>query len=135
MPGVARFSQTTIRRVLAILSIVAVSAVPCGVARAAMLSRGTNATAKICTVATDCPSIGAVARPTVTAHEIAVFLNQLWQANFRGGPQGPYQLQRCESPGPAPFHVECVLFSTGTPQDLAALRGVFEMSRLFTNVN
>jgi hypothetical protein len=112
-----------------------VSAVPGGVARAATLSRGTNETAKICSVAADCPTIGAVARPTVTSHEITVFLIQLWQANFRGGPRGTYQLQRCENPGPAPYHVECVLFSTGTPQDLAALRNVFEASRLFTNVN
>jgi hypothetical protein len=117
------------------LCTIALSAVPYGVAHAASLARGTNAVAKICNVASDCPTIVAVARSTTTEHDISEFLNALWQENFKGGPNGPYQLQRCESPGPAPFHVECVLFSTGTPQDLAALRDVFVSSRLFTSVN
>jgi hypothetical protein len=120
---------------MAVLCIIALGAAPCGIARAATLTRGTDVTAKICSVATECPTIGATARPTVTSHEIEEFLNQLWQANFRGGPRGTYQLQRCESAGSAPFRLECVLFSTGTPQDLAALRSVFEMSHLFANVS
>jgi hypothetical protein len=124
-----------IRRVLAVLGAVALSAAPYGVARAATASRGTNVTAKICAVASACPTIEAVARPMTTERDVSAFLNQLWLANFKGGPRGTYQLQRCENPGPAPFHVECVLFSTGTPQDLSALRNVFESSRLFASVS
>jgi hypothetical protein len=123
-----------LRRVLAILCVGTLSVVPYGVARAATtMSR--EAVAKICNVASDCPRIDAIARPTATAHDISSFLDELWVANFHGGPAGPYQLQRCENPGPAPYRVECVLFSTGTTQDLAALRNVFESSRLFTSVD
>lgn len=85
-------------------------------------------------MATDCPTINAVARPSVTEHDVSKFLEQLWLANYNGGPDGTYQLQRCENPGSAPFHVQCVLFSTGTPLDLAALRNLFTASRLFSSV-
>jgi hypothetical protein len=135
MPSTTRVPRVITRRTLAVLCLVASIAAPYSVARAATVSRGTNITAKICAVATACPTIEAVARSTTTAHEVSVFLNQLWFANFKGGTQGTYQLQRCENSGSVPYRVECVLFSTGTDQDLSALRNVFDSSRLFTIVD
>jgi hypothetical protein len=85
-------------------------------------------------VATECPTIVAVAKSTSSERQISKFISELWTVNFDGGPSGAYQLQRCENPGPAPYRVECVLFSTGSIQDLAALRGEFLSSRLFVSV-
>lgn len=93
-----------------------------------------EATAKICETASACPTIEATAKPVVSERDISRFLNELWAANFKGGSLGPYQLQRCANPGPAPYRVQCVLFSTGNAGDLAALKNVFVSSRLFTSV-
>jgi hypothetical protein len=114
--------------------VVALSAVPLGVAQATT-SNFRGGTAKICRVTSECPTIVAVAKPTSSHHEISRFLTQLWAVNFDGGRAGTYQLQRCEDPGSAPYRVECVLFTTGTPQDLDALREVFVSSRLFASVS
>ncbi len=83
-------------------------------------------------MATQCPTIVAVAKPTSSAHDISKFLSELWSVNFEGAPSGSYQLQRCDDPGP--YRVECVLFSTGSNQDLDALRAKFLLSRLFLSV-
>lgn len=124
---------SAVRRSLAVAFVVGLGFAPCGFAGAA--SKPTqDATAKICEVATECPTIDAVAKITTSARDITRFLEQLWSANFEGGLNGTYQLQRCGNPGPAPFHVDCVLFSTGTPSDLAALKSVFYFSRLFQSV-
>ncbi len=85
-------------------------------------------------MASQCPTIEATAKPTVSEHDITKFLDELWSVNFEGGPLGPYQLQRCGDPGSAPYHVQCVLFSTATGADLAALRNFFDSSRLFASV-
>ena len=120
-------------RLLAFACIVGLFAIPSGPARAATTNlRG--ATARICDVATECPTIVAVAKPTSNEHEISRFLVELWTVNFEGGPYGTYQLQHCGNPGPAPYRVECVLFSTGSAQDLVALRNDFLSSRLFASV-
>jgi hypothetical protein len=113
--------------------VVGLFVVPCSVGSAAP-THGRGATAKICNVASQCPTIIAIAKPTSSEHEIARFLNELWTVNFDGGPSGSYQMQRCENPGPAPYRVECVLFSTGSAQDLTALRDSFLSSHLFTSV-
>jgi hypothetical protein len=119
--------------VVACASVVVLSAAPFLAAGAAK-TRAHDATAKICNVATNCPTIVATAKSTVTERDITRFLAELWSANFEGGPLGTYQLQRCSNPGAAPYHVDCVLFSTGTVRDLQALRQVFLSSRLFVSV-
>lgn len=126
-------TATVLGRAGVLLSVAALSIIPIGVARASSVPQ--RQTAKICAVSTACPTIQAIAKPTTTARDITKFLTQLWDVNFSGGPLGTYQLQRCENPGSAPFHIECVLFSTGSPQDLAALKNVFVASRLFESVN
>jgi hypothetical protein len=121
------------RCLAALAGILALSGVPGAVAHAV----GTNphgSTARICNVATQCPTIVAVAKPTSSAHDISKFLSELWSVNFEGGPSGAYQLQRCANPGPSPYRVECVLFSTGSAQDLDALRAQFLSSRLFVSI-
>jgi hypothetical protein len=91
-------------------------------------------TARICNDANACPEIVATAKSSTTDHELTRFLLKLWMTNFRGGPSGTYQLQRCGSPGAPPYHVQCVLFTSGTSKDLAALRSAFESSQLFSEV-
>jgi hypothetical protein len=91
--------------------------------------------AGICANADACPVIYATAKPTTTDRELRRFLFELWITNFKGGPSGPYQLQRCGNPGTPPYHLHCVLFTSGTPQDLAALRSAFDSSQLFAEVN
>ena len=97
-------------------------------------SAKSSRTARICNNANACPEIVATAKPTTTDRELTRFLLKLWKTNFRGGPSGTYQLQRCGSPGAPPYHVQCVLFTSGTSQDLAALRATFESSQLFAEV-
>ena len=128
-----RRRSRAVRPALALLIASALTVLPYGVVRAASV-RVRDATARICEVASDCPTIEATAKPTVSERDVARFLDELWDVNFEGGPLGPYQLQRCANPGPAPYHVQCVLFSTGTPGDLAALKSFFDSSRLFTSV-
>jgi hypothetical protein len=108
-----------------------------GVSSASSLHSGKGwRTARICNDANACPEIVATAKPTTTDRELTWFLLKLWKTNFRGGgPSGTYQLQRCGNPGAPPFHVQCVLFTTGTSQDLAALRATFESSQLFSVVS
>lgn len=116
--------------------VVTLALAPCSVATAARRPRPSQgATPRICEVATECPTIDAVAKPTVSEHDILRFLDQLWSVNYEGGPAGTYQLQRCENPGPAPYRIECVLFSSGTQSDVNALKSVFESSRLFQTVD
>jgi hypothetical protein len=97
-------------------------------------SAKSSRTARICNNANACPQIVATAKLTTTDRELTKFLLKLWKTNFRGGPSGTYQLQRCGSPGAPPYHVQCVLFTSGTSQDLAALRATFESSQLFAEV-
>lgn len=133
MRGGAHALRSGSRRLFTFACIVGLSAVPFGVARAATTHlRG--ATARICNVATECPTIVAIAKPTASERIISRFLNELWTVNYDGGPSGTHHLQRCENPGPAPYRVACVLFSTGSVRDLSALRAEFLSSRLFVSV-
>lgn len=115
---------------LGLMSFAWTGASSASVSHAAKSSR----TARICNDANACPEIVATAKPTTTDRELTKFLLKLWMTNFRGGPNGAYQLQRCGNPGAPPYHVQCVLFTSGTAQDLAALRATFESSQLFAEV-
>jgi len=78
-----------------------------------------------------------VARSLASTSEakVTALLTELWKENSSGDAHlGVYQLQRCENPGPAPYRVTCVLWSSATRSDLRALKKAFADSRLFKTV-
>jgi hypothetical protein len=87
--------------------------------------------------APSCPEVIAVTQVGTTPQQISRFLTNLWATNSKSGSPilGAYELQRCGYPGSShPYRITCVLWSTGTNQDVQAIREVFVSSRLFTTV-
>ena len=84
---------------------------------------------------TRCPFVSAVTGSRVSKTQLSKFLLRIFAAKFKtDGPLGAYELQRCENPGSAPFHIKCVLWSTASRHDLSSLKAVFLASRLFASV-
>jgi hypothetical protein len=82
-----------------------------------------------------CPNVVAVSYASTSETKVTTFLTKLWNANSSGDAHlGAYQLQRCGNPGPAPYRVTCVLWSSATKKDLHALKKAFTESRLFKTV-
>jgi hypothetical protein len=96
--------------------------------------------ATICPSSSNAQSYPEVIAPTqvgTTLQQISRFLTNLWATNSKGSSPnlGAYEFQRCGYPGASrPYRITCVLWSTGTNQDVQAKREMFVSSRLFTTV-
>lgn len=119
---------------LASLLLVSSLVLPRGTVFGQMLA---SASATICSSSSKaCPQVVGVSFSATKEASVTMFLFELWRANATGGTPllGRYQLQQCANPGSAPYRVTCVLWSTGTRQDLSAMKKMFTSSRLFTRV-
>jgi hypothetical protein len=82
-----------------------------------------------------CPTVAGLSYASTSEAELTKFLSKIWDANRAAGTLlGTYQLQRCVNPGPAPYRVTCVLWSSGTEKDLSWLKKTFTSSRLFKTI-
>jgi hypothetical protein len=80
-----------------------------------------------------CLAIVAVANSHTTQDQISRFLVKLWGINMGSGPPilGLYELQRCSSPGPSPYQITCVLWSSASRHNATLLSQAFKSSQLF----
>jgi len=80
-----------------------------------------------------CLAVVAVATSNTKQDQISIFLKKLWGINSESGPPilGFYELQRCSNPGPSPYKITCVLWSSASRHNASQLSHAFESSHLF----
>jgi hypothetical protein len=101
-----------------------------------LLGQSQAAAATICPGSSmACPTVVGLSYASTSEAELTKFLSKIWDANRAAGTLlRTYQLQRCVNPGPAPYRVSCVLWSSGTKKDLSWLKKTFTSSRLFKTI-
>jgi phosphoglycerol transferase MdoB-like AlkP superfamily enzyme len=84
-----------------------------------------------------CLAVVAVANSNTKQDQISKFLKKLWKVNAVSGPPilGFYELQRCANPGPAPYLITCVLWSSASHHNASQLSQEFKSSQLFQIIN
>lgn len=80
-----------------------------------------------------CLAVVAVASSSTKQDQISRFLEKLWGVNAGSGPPnlGIYELQRCSNPGPSPYQITCVLWSSASRHNASQLGQAFKSSLLF----
>ena len=84
-----------------------------------------------------CLAVVAVATSSTKQDQISKFLKKLWGVNTASGPPilGFYELQRCSNPGPSPYQITCVLWSSASRHNASQLGRAFKSSQLFQIIN
>jgi hypothetical protein len=84
-----------------------------------------------------CLAVVAVANSSTKQNQISKFLKKFWRVNAGSGPSilGFYELQRCSNPGPPPYQITCVLWSSASRHNASQLSQTFKSSQLFQIIN